>query len=74
MIYQNTFYNLCYEILSHALNIPKVASVFKDIQDGLAYRNNFPKTQIDFFLRKNEIILYIRNVRANNILDDFSEG
>ena len=74
MINQNNFYNLCYKILSHALNIPKVASVFKDIQDGLAYRNNFPQTQIDFLLRKNEIILYIRKVRANNILDAFNEG
>ena len=74
MINQNNFYNLCYKILSHALNIPKVAGTFNDIQEGLSYRNNFPQTQIDFLLRKNEINLYIRKVRINNILDSFNDG
>ncbi len=68
---QKSFYELCYEILQNSQNFADVASVVKDIQDGLEYERNFPQTLETFFIQKNEIISYIRKVRVGNIVDAF---
>ena len=47
---QKDFYDFCYEILLRASEIPNILSILKDIQDGYSYKNNFPRTEIDFLL------------------------
>lgn len=71
---QKKFYDLCYEILLRASGVPGILSTLKDIQDGYSYKNNFPRTEIDFLLMRNEIIAYIKKARLNNVIDDFISG
>lgn len=65
------FYDICYEVLSHYLNLPDVADTYKSIIDGINYCNNYPQTMTDFYNTKDEIIKYIVNVRSNNIIDAY---
>lgn len=63
-----------YEPLSRYAYIPEIASVFKDINEGINLSKNFPITEIDFFQRRNEIISFITNHRRkNNVIDSIKE-
>ncbi len=65
------FYEICYEVLSHYLNLPDVADTYKSIVDGINYCNNYYQIQMDFDNRKYEVINYISKVRKNNIIDTY---
>ncbi len=65
------FYEICYEVLSHYLNLPDVADTYKSIVDGINYCNNYYQIQMDFDNRKYEVINYISKVRKNNIIDSY---
>lgn len=68
-----TFLFAYYEPLSRYAYIPKIASAFKDISEGINLSKNFPITEIDFFQRQNEIINFIKNHRQNNVIDSIKE-
>ncbi len=68
-----TFYDICYEVLSHYLHFPDVADTYKSINDGLDYMRNFPKNDWDFMVKKGDIITYITTVRGNNIIDAYKD-
>lgn len=67
----NQFYDICLNILLGEQNIPEVLSTLADINEGVEKERNFPRTPLDFFSRKEDIISYIQKVRANNIVDVF---
>lgn len=68
-----TFYDICYEILSHYLQFPDVADTYKSINDGWTYMKNFPQNIWGFMVKKGEIISYIQTVRLNNIIDAYKD-
>ena len=67
------FYDFCYEVLSHYLSFPDVADTYKNIKDGLYYRDNYPQNLSDFKMKQKEMVLYIIAVRTNNIIDAYKE-
>lgn len=67
----NRFYDICLNILLGEQNIPEVFSTLTDINEGVEKERNFPRTQLEFFSRKGDIISYIRKVRIGNIVDVF---
>lgn len=67
------FIDICYEIISHYLHFSDVEDTVKGINDGIYYLNNFPKSQIEFLQKKDEIILYIQKARVGNIIDAYKE-
>ncbi len=62
-----------YEPLSRYTYIPEIATLFKDINEGINLSTNFPVTEIDFFQRRNEIINFIIKHRQNNIIDSIKQ-
>lgn len=68
-----TFYDICYEVLSHYLHFPDVADTYKSINDGWAHMRNFPQNIWDFTAKKGEIICYIQTARLNNIIDAYQD-
>ncbi len=62
-----------YEPLSRYTYIPEIATLFKDINEGINLSTNFPTTEIDFFQRQNEIINFIIKHRQNNIIDSIKQ-
>lgn len=65
------YYDICYDILSHYLHFPDVADTYKSIKDAENYRDNFPRNPIDFQLKKDDIIAFIKTVRLDNIIDSY---
>lgn len=66
-----TYYDICYNILSHYLHFPNVADTYKSINNGLNYLRNFPQNEWDFLAKKEKIVSYIEKVRINNIIDTY---
>ena len=67
----NQFFDICLKILLNEHNIPEVLSTLADINEGLEKERKFPRTSLEFFIHKGEIISYIQKVRVGNIVDAF---
>lgn len=68
-----TFLFAYYEPLSRYAYIPKIASAFQDISEGINLSKNFLITEIDFFQRQDEITNFIKNHRQNNVINSTKE-
>lgn len=55
-----TYYDICYNILSHYLHFPNVADTYKSINNGLNYLRNFLKMNGTFWQRKKRLFLTLR--------------
>ena len=69
MSINDKYIDLCYTILSQHLHFPDVADTWKDIQDGIRYKQYFSLGSCAFLQVKGEIIAYIKKVRNGNTID-----
>ena len=68
-----SFVDICYDIISQYLHFTDVKDTVENIYDGIRYLNNFPKDQVEFWQKKDEIIQYIQKVRVGNVIDAYKE-
>lgn len=69
----NSFLDLCYQILIQNTQYPDVASTAKDIADGINYLRLFTQNPAEFIRKHDEIVKFIIKARENNIMDSFHD-
>lgn len=63
-----SFFDICYEIISHWLHFPDVADTCKSIHDANEYLRYFPKDSLEFKQKRLEIIYFIKKLRDENTI------
>lgn len=67
----NTFLDLCCNVIEQYTRFTDVAKTAKDINDGVGYARLYTTNQTEFNRKHDEIVDYIIKVRDNNILDSY---
>ena len=65
---KESFFDICYEILSHYLHFPDVAYTCKSISDAYEHLRNFPRNSLEFEQKRLGIILFIKELRDENTI------
>ena len=69
----NTFLDICFQILIQNTNYSDVASTVKDITDGINYSQLFIQNQSEFIRKHDEIVQFVIKARENNIIDSYRD-